>query len=83
MATSFHRPLKIIAFNANGIGRQRYDLNKQQQELPVDVALFSETRLKSHERFFFPNYHLYRTDRYPGRKVRTAVAVRKAFPTIM
>jgi hypothetical protein len=36
---------KIIAFNANDIARQRYELSKQLQDLHVDVALFSETHL--------------------------------------
>jgi hypothetical protein len=63
-----------------GIGRQRYELSKQLQDLHVDVALFSETHLKHHERFFILNFHFYRTDRYPGRKGGTAVAVKKAFP---
>jgi hypothetical protein len=76
MATRNHRPLKVLAFNANGIGRQRYELSKQPRDLHVDVALFSETHLKPHERYFIPNFHLYRTDRYPGRKGGTAVAVR-------
>jgi hypothetical protein len=40
MASSVHRPLKVIAFNANGIGSQRYELSKQLQDLHVDVALF-------------------------------------------
>jgi hypothetical protein len=44
------------------------------------VALFSETYLKPHERFYIPNFHLYRTDFHPGRKGGTAVAVRKGFP---
>jgi hypothetical protein len=44
------------------------------------VTLFSETRLKPHERFFIPNFYFYRTDRFPGRKGRTAVAVRKGIP---
>jgi exonuclease III len=68
MATKIHRPLKIIAFNANGIWRQHYELSKQLQDLNIDVALFSETHLKPHERFYIPNYHLYRTDRHPERK---------------
>jgi hypothetical protein len=42
MASRVHRPLKIIAFNANGIGRQ---LSKQLQDLIIDVALFSDTYL--------------------------------------
>jgi hypothetical protein len=61
MAARFHRPLKVIAFNVNGIGRQRYELRKQLQDLHIDVALLSETHLKPHERFFIPNYHIYRT----------------------
>jgi exonuclease III len=80
MATRIHRPLKIIAVNANGIWRQSYELGKQLQGLLVDVALFSETHLKPRERFFIPNYHFYPTDLYPGRKGGTAVAVRKVIP---
>jgi hypothetical protein len=68
MAARVHKPLKVIAFNANGIGRQRYELSKQLQDLHIDVTLLSETHLKPHERFFIPNYHIYRTDRFPGRK---------------
>jgi hypothetical protein len=29
MAASVHRPLKVIAFNANGIWRRPYELSKQ------------------------------------------------------
>jgi hypothetical protein len=46
MANTVHRPLKIKAFNAIGIWRQRYELSKQLQDLHMDVVLFSETRLK-------------------------------------
>jgi hypothetical protein len=80
MANRVHRPLEVIAFNANGIGRQRYELSKQLQDLHIDVALFSETHLKPHERFYIPNVHPYRNDRHPGRKGGNAVAVRKGFP---
>jgi hypothetical protein len=68
MAARMHRPLKIIAFNANGFWRRRYELSKQQQDLYTDVTLFSETHLKSHETFIIPNYHFYRTGRFPERK---------------
>jgi hypothetical protein len=44
------------------------------------VALLSETHIKPRERFFIQNFHFYRTDRYPGRKGGTAVAVRKGMP---
>jgi hypothetical protein len=53
MANRIHRPLKIIAFNANGIMKQRYEISKHLQDLHVDVALFSETHLKSHGGFYF------------------------------
>jgi hypothetical protein len=69
-----------MTFNANGIWSQRYEFSKQLQDLHVDVALFSETHLKPHERFFIPNYHFCRTDSHPGRKGGTAVAVRKGIP---
>jgi exonuclease III len=80
MANRVHRPLKVIAFNVNGISKQRSELSKQLQDLHTDVALFSETHLKPHERFYIPNYHLYRIDCHPGRKGGTAVAVRKGIP---
>jgi exonuclease III len=77
MATRVHRPLKVVVFNANGIGRQPYELSKQLQEQRIDVALLSETRLKPHERFYIPNYQVYRTERFPGIKGGTPVAVKK------
>jgi hypothetical protein len=43
-----------MAFNANGNGRQRYELSKQLQDLHIDVAPLSETHLKPHERFLVP-----------------------------
>jgi exonuclease III len=80
MAARIHRSLKTIAFNANGIRRQRYELSKQLQDLHIDVALLLETHLKPYERFHIPNYHFYRTDRFPERKGGTAVAVGKGIP---
>jgi hypothetical protein len=44
------------------------------------MALLSETRLNLHERSFILNYHLYRTDSYPGRKGGTTIAVIKRVP---
>jgi hypothetical protein len=60
--------------------RQRCELSKQLQKQHIDVALLSETHLKPHERFFIPNYHFYRTDRFTDIKGGTAVAVRKGVP---
>jgi hypothetical protein len=60
--------------------RQHYELGKQLQDLHLDIALFPETHLKPHERFFITNYHFYRTDRYLGRKGGTAVAFRRGIP---
>jgi exonuclease III len=80
MANRVLRPLKVIAFNANGFGRQSHDVSKQLQDLHIDVALFSQTHLKPREMFYIRNYHFYRTDRHPGRKSGTAVAVRRDIP---
>jgi hypothetical protein len=80
MDTRVQRPLKVIAFDANGTGRQRCELSKQLQVLYIHVALFAVARLKPHERFFIPNYHFYRTARYLGGKGGTTFAVRKVIP---
>jgi hypothetical protein len=40
MGTRIHRTLEVIAFNANAIGRQRYELGEQIKDLHIDVALF-------------------------------------------
>jgi hypothetical protein len=80
MARIVHRPLKIIAFNANSIGRQAYKVRKQLQDLKTDVALFSGTNLKPHMRFYIPNCDIYRIDREDGHKGRTAIAVKKGIP---
>jgi hypothetical protein len=43
--TRVHRPLKVTAFHADGIWRQRYELSKQLQDLHITVALLSGTHL--------------------------------------
>jgi hypothetical protein len=49
MAAEVHRPLKDVAFNANSIGRQAYELRKQLQDQKIDVALFMETSETTYE----------------------------------
>jgi hypothetical protein len=39
MAARVHRPLSVIAFNANVIWRQSYELSKQLQDLHIDVVV--------------------------------------------
>jgi exonuclease III len=82
MADTVHRPLKVTAFNANGIARQRHELSKKLQDLHIDVSLFSETQLKPYDRFHIQNYHFCRIDRHPERKGGTVVAVRKGISHI-
>jgi hypothetical protein len=60
--------------------RQRFELSKHLKKLHTNVALLSDTHLKPHERFFIPNYHIYQTNRFLGRKRRIAAAVRKCIP---
>jgi hypothetical protein len=80
MNTRVERPLKVVAFNANGITRQHYEFSKQLQARSTDVAHLSETHLKPHEEFSIRNYHIYWNDRHPGAKGGTAVTVRKGVP---
>jgi hypothetical protein len=44
------------------------------------VTLLSETHLKPHERFYIPNYNVYRTYRFLCIKDGTAFAVRNFIP---
>jgi hypothetical protein len=46
------------------------------------MALLSETQVKTHERFPISSYHVYWTERYPGLKGGTAVAVERGIPHI-
>jgi hypothetical protein len=41
---------------------------------------FSRRHLKPYERFYIPNYDVYRTYRHPRLKDETAIAVRKCIP---
>jgi hypothetical protein len=50
------------------------------QDLKLDVALFSETHLKPHMRFYIPNHHIHRNDHLDGNKGGTAVAVKRGIP---
>jgi hypothetical protein len=70
MAATIHMHLKVVAFNAQGIGRQVYELRKQMQDLKIDVAIFTETHLKPFMRFYIPNYYIYiGTIAYTGIRV--------------
>jgi hypothetical protein len=83
MAAIVYRPLKVVALNANSIGRQTYELRKQMPDLKTDVALFSETHLKPHLRFEIPNYHIYQNDNIDGNKAGTAVALKNGIQILM
>jgi hypothetical protein len=80
MAATVYRLQKVVAINANGIGREADCLRTQLQDLKIDVALFTETHLKTHLMFYLPDYHIYRNDRLDWNKGGTAVAVKKGIP---
>jgi len=50
MDTRVHRPLEVIAFNANGNGRHHFELSKLLQAQLIDVALLLDTHLQLHKR---------------------------------
>jgi hypothetical protein len=80
MPATVHRPLKIIAFNANGIGNQACNVRNQLQDLKIDMALFSETHLKHHMRFYIPQYDIYQTDHEDWHKGGAPITVKKGIP---
>jgi hypothetical protein len=79
MATRVHRPLKVIAFNTNGMWRQRYELSKQLQDLHTDVSLLSEIHLKTPCEVLHSKLSLL-SDCFRGGKGGIAVAVRTGIP---
>jgi hypothetical protein len=83
MANIIHRPLGIMSFNANDILKQRHELSKLLEDLRIDLALFSGTHLKHHERFSLPNYHVYRMAAMRAGRGELSSQLGKASPTIM
>jgi hypothetical protein len=81
MPTTVHRPLKIIAFNVNDIGRRAYEVRKQLQDLKIDMTLFSEKHLTYHMRFYIPNYDIYQTVK-TDTKVELPFQLRKSSLTL-
>jgi hypothetical protein len=77
MTTRIHRPPKV---NANGIGKQRYELRKQLQDLHVNVAKFSETPLKFHERFLFQIFTFTEPTAIRAEKAELSLQLEEASP---
>jgi hypothetical protein len=68
MAARVHRLHKAIAFSANIIGGSVMS-SVNSYGTHVQMWLWSQRHISNpHERFFIPNYHLYQTDHFPGRK---------------
>jgi hypothetical protein len=63
--------------------RQRYELSKQLQDLHIDVALFSETHLKPHERFSIKIITFTETIANREERAELPLQSKKAFPTVM
>jgi hypothetical protein len=51
------------------------------QDLHVDVALFSETHLKPHERFFIPNFTFTEPTAIRAEKAELPLQLEKVSPT--
>jgi hypothetical protein len=83
MANRIHMPLKIVAFNANGIMKQRCELSKQLQELHVVIALLSEAHLKPHERSVFQITTFIEPTATRAEKAELPLWLGEAFPIVM
>jgi hypothetical protein len=77
MAARIHKSFKVVSFNANDIARQRYELSKQLQELHIPSGPALRDTFQTSWKFIYSKLHTYQNDRFPGRKVGTAVAARK------
>jgi len=77
IATRFRRLLKVVEFNANCIGKQRFELCKQLQDHRIDKTHLWETHPEPNERSFIPNCHVFSVDHSSGLNGEIAIAVRK------
>jgi hypothetical protein len=67
-AARVHMHHRVVAYNPNGIARQRYGLSKQLQDLHVDAVLLSETHLKPNEGLFYSKLSHLSDRQLPGQK---------------
>jgi hypothetical protein len=79
MAARVHRPLKVIAFNADGIWRQHYELSKQLQDFHIDVSLLSNPMRGS----LFQIITFISPTTSQEEKVELLLQLEKAFPITM
>lgn len=78
MSTTKRNPssLQVVAFNADGLKRQRLQLEEFARREDIDVIMISETHLRAADEPKIANYALYRTDRENRRGGGTAIYVR-------
>jgi hypothetical protein len=77
-------PSDPVQDQENGIGRQRHELSKQALDLHINVALFSETNLKPHDRFHIQNITFIKSiATRKKKKAELPLQSEKASPTCM
>ena len=54
--------LRIMAWNANGILKERLEFSEFLKSNTIDIALIAETKLSTQVTWRIPNYSIYRTD---------------------
>lgn len=63
-----HNKIKIVYWNAQGLGKKRTELLQLFTQLKIDIILINETHLTSKNTFNLPHFKTYRNDRItPGR----------------
>nr|XP_008193154.2 PREDICTED: nucleic-acid-binding protein from mobile element jockey [Tribolium castaneum] len=68
-------PIKIMAWNANGIISKKLETEQYLIEQHIDIALISETHLRPGDKFKTPNYKTYRKDRDQNGRQGGGVAI--------
>lgn len=71
--------LKLLQFNANGVIRQKLELELLLNVNDIDICCLCETKLKPHHKTFtIPGYVTYRSDRIHSTGGGTAVLIKKS-----
>ncbi|GLV34057.1 hypothetical protein CBL_05077 [Carabus blaptoides fortunei] len=70
--------LKIAFLNANGVDKQKLELEAFAQHHKLDAILLNETHLRAGNRLKMANYASYRNDRQRGPGGGTAILVKRS-----
>lgn len=76
MSIQAHRNISLTNWNANGITSKKIELTQYLHTYNIDIACITETHLNNSNKFYIPEYKIYRNDRTEQKGGGVLIAVR-------